>query len=238
LTDDRASLAAALGGVEGWLAADEALALHRAARDFPGDGPVRVVEIGSWKGRSTIALATGVAARPAGGVVHAVDPHRGGVAHRLTGESDSYEAFLANVDRAGVRDVVDPIRATSAVARRQVADGSVHVLFVDGSHRHDDVLHDVDAWTPALRPCAAVAFHDAVAYAGVAAALRRRVLTRGSSFRSPRRVQETLWVEYRPGAPWRTADSVRALAMRARLTALRAARAAGRTVRRLAGRGT
>jgi predicted O-methyltransferase YrrM len=231
LADDRAALAAALDGVEGWLGAAEALALHRAARDVPGDEPARVVEIGSWKGRSTIALATGVGARPAGGVVHAIDPHRGGMAHRLTGEADSYDAFVRNVERAGVRDVVDVIRATSAEARGGVADGSVDLIFVDGSHRYEDVLHDVDAWHSALRPGSRVAFHDAVVYPGVAQALRRRVLTRGSPFRSPRRVQETLWVDYRPGAPWRGADTGRAVAMRARLAALR-------TARRLAGRGT
>jgi predicted O-methyltransferase YrrM len=224
LTDERASLLAVLDGVEGWLGADEAWALRQAVATIPGSGPVRVVEIGSWKGRSTIALASGAAARPAGGVVHAIDPHRGGVAHRLSGEADSYDAFLANIDRAGVRHLVDPIRSTSAVARRRVPDDSVHVLFLDGSHRYHDVLYDTEAWEPALRAGARVAFHDAVEYPGVAAVLRERVLTRGSAFRSPRLVQETLLVEYQPAAAWRAADTDRALAMRARLSALRAAR--------------
>jgi predicted O-methyltransferase YrrM len=227
---------AALEGVEGWLAAREALALHRAARDFPVDGPVRVVEIGSWKGRSTIALATGVAARRAGGVVHAIDPHRGGVLHRLTGEADSYGAFVANVERAGVRDVVDPIRTTSAEARSRIPDDSVHVLFVDGSHRYDDVLRDLEAWTPALRAGARVAFHDAISFPGVAAVLRERVLTRGSPFRSPVLWQETLHVIYDPGDPWRAEDARRALAMRARLASARAARHVKSTVRRAVGR--
>jgi predicted O-methyltransferase YrrM len=238
LADERDLIAAALQGVEGWLAESEALALHRAARGLSADGPIRVVEIGSWKGRSTIALATGVAARPSGGVVHAVDPHRGGVAHSLTGDADSFDVFLANLERAGVRDLVDPIRATSAEARPRIADDVVHLLFVDGSHSYEDVLYDLEAWTSALRPGARVALHDAVAYPGVAAVLRRRVLARGSAFRSPRLVQETLWAEYRPAVPWHARDSGRALAMRARLTAVRAARAAGRTARRRAGRGT
>jgi predicted O-methyltransferase YrrM len=185
-----------------------------------------VVEIGSWKGRSTIALASGAAARPGGGVVYAIDPHRGGVPHRITGEPDSYEAFLANLERAGVRDAVEPIRSTSREARPSVADDSVDVLFVDGSHRYEDVLDDLDTWRPALRVGAHVAMHDAVQYPGVAAALRERVLTRRSAFRSPRLVEETLVAEYQPDAPWRTTDLGRVIAMRARLAALRAIRRA------------
>ena len=53
--------------VEGWLDIDEAWALHEMVRRRPPDpGPVTVVEIGSWKGRSTIALALGAMARGTG----------------------------------------------------------------------------------------------------------------------------------------------------------------------------
>jgi len=50
-----------LGGVPGWLGHDEAWALREAARTHPADEPaITVVEIGSWKGRSTVALAHGL----------------------------------------------------------------------------------------------------------------------------------------------------------------------------------
>jgi hypothetical protein len=68
--------------------------------------------------------------------------------------------------------------------------------------------------------------HDAVRYPGVAAALRERVLTRRSAFRSPRLVQDTLLVEYQPDAPWRSTDFGRVIAVRARLAALRVLRRA------------
>jgi predicted O-methyltransferase YrrM len=236
LTDERASLLATLDGVEGWLGDYEAWALRQAVATVPGSDPARVVEVGSWKGRSTIALASGAAARPGGGVVVAIDPHRGAVAHRMTGEPDSWHAFLANLERAGVRDAVEPVRATSRDARPSVADDSVDVLFLDGSHRYEDVLEDLDAWRPALRIGARVAVHDAFGYPGVAAALRERVLRRRSAFRSPCLVQETLIVDYRPDAPWRRTDAGRTIAMRARLAARRAARQARRAARRLVGR--
>jgi predicted O-methyltransferase YrrM len=231
----RDSLTAALTGVEGWLEDDEAWSLHRAVATFPGSGPLTVVEIGSWKGRSTIALATGVIAREAAGVVVAVDPHRGGVAHRLTGEEDTFDQFQANLQRAGLSDVVDPIRATSEAARLRFPDDSVHVLFIDGSHRFEDVLDDIDGWAPALRAGARVAFHDSISYPGVAAVVRRRGLSRGSGLRRPRLFGETLFFEHRPAEAWRPADSARALGMRARLGCLRAGRWVRSLARRLRG---
>jgi predicted O-methyltransferase YrrM len=229
----RASLAATLEGVEGRLGAKEAWSLHRAVATFPAAGPVRVVEIGSWKGRSTIALASAVAARPEGGVVHAIDPHRGGVPHRFFGEEDTFDQFLANLERAGLSGVVEPIRATSAAARGAVADASVHVLFVDGSHRLEDVLADIEMWEPSLCPGARVAFHDSVSHPGVHGALRERALAGGSRLRRPRLVQETTFFEYRPAEPWEIGDSARVVAMRARVACLRAARGAKSAARRI-----
>jgi predicted O-methyltransferase YrrM len=231
----RESLTAALRDVEGWLGEQEAWSLHRAVATFPSAGPVRVVEIGSWKGRSTVAVASAVAARPEGGVVHAIDPHRGGVPHRFFGEEDTFDQFLANVERAGLSGVVDPIRATSAAARAKVSDGSVHVLFVDGSHRLEDVRADIEIWEPSLCPGARIAFHDSVSYAGVVGALRERALKRGSRLRRPHLVQETTFFEYRPAEPWGIGDSARAIAMRAHVAGLRAAREAKSAARRLLG---
>ena len=220
----RSGLLAALEGVEGWLGDDEAWSLHRLAATLPGTAPATVVEIGSWKGRSTIALATGIGARPGKGVVIAVDPHQGGHAHRMLGEEDTFDQFVANLRGAGVADLVQPIRAASTAARGRVPDRSVDLLFVDGSHEIEHVLADIDAWESALRPGATVAFHDSISYPGVAGALRARALARGSAFRRPRRTQETMTFAYRPDTPWRGRDSLRALTTRAGTSCLRSAR--------------
>ena len=226
-------LAAALDGVEGWLGLREAAALYAAAA---AAGPSAcAVEVGSYKGRSTIALALGVRDGP-GGAVHAIDPHRPGVAQGLAKDEDSWDAFLANLERAGVRDSVKPLRTTSAAACDEFGAASVDVLFLDGSHDHEDVLHDITAWQPKLVPGARVAIHDAFGFPGVSRAVRERVLARGAPFRAPRVVEETLLVHYRPGAAWRGADTRRALAMRAWLDARRAARSATETALHAVGR--
>jgi predicted O-methyltransferase YrrM len=61
------------GDVEGWLSDRQGRALFDAAAKATGGGAI--VEIGSWKGRSTTWLASG--ARLAGQRVYAIDPHRG-----------------------------------------------------------------------------------------------------------------------------------------------------------------
>lgn len=192
----RDDLARDLEGVDGWLLAEEACALHLAARRVPTGGAAPLlVEIGSWKGRSTIALARGLEARatPAG-EVRAIDPHTGSREHHeLWGEVDTYADFLANLDRAGVRDRVRPMRMTSREARREHDGGPVHVLFIDGSHEYEDVRGDMDDWLPLLARGAVVGFND-VLWPGVLRALLAQVLTPDSGLRRPALIQNTLFM--------------------------------------------
>ena len=59
-------------GVEGWLTEEQAEMLASAAAACPADG--EIVEIGSFRGLSTIVLATHA---PEGAAVVAIDPHAG-----------------------------------------------------------------------------------------------------------------------------------------------------------------
>jgi predicted O-methyltransferase YrrM len=200
-------LKAVLGGVPGWLGHDEAWALREAARTHPADEPaITVVEIGSWKGRSTVALAHGLRAR-GGGTVYAIDPHRDTRLHRATGEVDTRGAFLANVRSAGVADRVQSICASSRIARANFADDSVHLLFVDGSHLYDDVVADIDAWTSALTDGAIVAFHDIHDEPDVARALHERVEPAESQFHDLRVVQNLLLTAFRRPRAAQATDS-------------------------------
>ena len=193
----RAELIQAVRGVAGWLGDDEAWALHEAARTHPAEPPaITVVEIGSWHGRSTIALANGLRARGAG-TVHAIDPHRGSALHHATGVPSTRAAFLANVRAAGLTDYVGVIPTRSSVARARFADRSVHLLFVDGSHLYEDVLSDIDVWTPALTDVAIVAFHDAREEPGVRRVLSERVEPADSPFHGLRMVDNLLVAEFR-----------------------------------------
>jgi predicted O-methyltransferase YrrM len=210
----KAQLVSALASVEGWTFFDEVWALHEAARQLAGRGRrVTVVEIGSWKGRSTIGLALGL---KAGGVgtVYAIDPHTGSSEFlQMHGPVDTYGAFVKNVELAGVNDLVRPIRAKSHEARDQFDERTIDLLFVDGSHEYADVKQDIQDWTPAISDEAVVAFNDPFR-PGVYRALRELVLQHSSPYRRTTQVHNTLFFQFRRTAPWQGADDVALIRVR------------------------
>jgi predicted O-methyltransferase YrrM len=141
-----AELKRATAEVEGWLADEEAEALYDAARACTGRGAI--VEIGSFKGKSTICLAVGSKAGK-NVPVYAIDTHWG----------PRFEEFEANVARAGVDDVVRPIAGRSQDVGRDF-DEPVELLFIDGAHEYELVLEDFDLWVPKVVDGGIVAMHD------------------------------------------------------------------------------
>ena len=102
--------------VEGWLTEAQARRLFAAAAGGGGRGRGRVVEIGSFRGRSAIVLAG------AGAEVVCIDPHAGSdrgpqeIAADADRGSADHEAFHANLARAGVAERVRHVRAFSDAA--------------------------------------------------------------------------------------------------------------------------
>jgi predicted O-methyltransferase YrrM len=154
--------------VEGWLTEAQARRLFAAAAAVAPGG--RVVEIGSFRGRSAIVLAS------AGADVVCVDPHAGSdrgpreiAADAGRGDAD-LEAFRANLARAGVAARVRHVRAFSDAALGEVP-GPVDVLFVDGAHRIVPARADIRRWGDRVRPGGRMLVHDAWSSIGVTLAL-------------------------------------------------------------------
>ena len=144
--------------VDGWLRDEEGKLLYWLARNCVGRGVI--VEIGSWKGKSTIWLAKGSQAgkRVA---VYAVDPHDGsGELKHTHGALWSFDDFKANLAAAHVDDVVVPLVRTSEEAARGF-DTSVELIFIDGDHEYSAVRADFEAWFPKVAVGGIMAFHDA-----------------------------------------------------------------------------
>lgn len=141
-----------IADVPGWLTDEEGEALYELARRCTGRGAI--VEIGSWKGKSTICLGLGARAGSAHRIF-AIDPHA----------DYRFGDFKSNVERAGISDLVTPIPSLSQAA----ADGfdePIELLFVDGSHEYDLVLEDFEQWVPKVVDGGWVAFHDTTWTAG------------------------------------------------------------------------
>lgn len=119
-----------------------------------------IVEIGSYRGRSAVALALGTQ----GGAnlpVYAIEPHEKftGVLGGQFGPEDR-GAFYRHMLSTGTYRTVRLVNLTSRI----VAPGwelPVGLLWIDGDHRYEGVRSDFDLWEPHLTEHATVAFDDA-----------------------------------------------------------------------------
>lgn len=165
--------------VEGWLSPDQAERLAARAAAVPA--AATIVEIGSFRGRSTIVLARSA---PPDAQIVAIDPHAGGdrgpqeiAADAVRGDAD-HAAFAANLQRAGVADRVRHVRRASQAAVGEVS-GEIDLLYVDGAHRFIPALQDLVRWGARVRPGGAMLVHDAFSSVGVTLAIMVALLGGG-----------------------------------------------------------
>jgi hypothetical protein len=151
-----------LSEIEGWLTPAQAARLEACARRASG----QVVEIGSFRGRSTVVLAG------AAGSVVAIDPHAGSdrgpqeiEADAARGDAD-YEAFHRNVAGLAVRHV----RKFSSDAHGDVS-GDIGLLYVDGAHRFGPARADLVDWGGRVVDGGTMLVHDSFSSIGVTLAL-------------------------------------------------------------------
>jgi predicted O-methyltransferase YrrM len=168
--------------VDGWLTPGQAATLFdAAARCRPGG---QIVEIGSFRGRSTIVLAS--AAAPDVQVV-AIDPHAGNdrgpqeIEGFQDGAEDDHLLFIENLAAAGVADRVRQVRMFSDAAHTEV-DGDVDVLYVDGAHRYAPARADIRTWGDRVGDGGAMLIHDSFSSIGVTLAILRELVL-GRRFR-------------------------------------------------------
>jgi SAM-dependent methyltransferase len=128
--------------------------------------PSVVIDVGVWKGASTIYLADLMKRHGIQGAVIGVDTFLGSVEHwdRNSGFSGLipfrfglpmlYEQFLSNVLRCRAQDRIVPLAQTSMVAgellrRLGIRAGMIHI---DASHDYQDVLQDARTYWEILTP--------------------------------------------------------------------------------------
>jgi predicted O-methyltransferase YrrM len=163
-------------GVEGWLTEAQARALWDAARGIGAPG--RIVEIGSFRGRSMIVLASAAAE---GVELVAIDPHGGGdrgpqeIGPDARRGDEDHAAFESNLGRAGVRERVRHVRTFSHEALSEVQ-GSVELLYIDGAHRYRPARQDIELWGARVAPEGTMLMHDAFNAIGVTLAQLRLLL--------------------------------------------------------------
>lgn len=158
----RAKAVAAATTIDGWLTSLEAGKLYDLAKAATGP----IVEIGTWQGRSTAALALG---SMAGGKqqVWAVDSFEGvppsdrPSCHGVQPGWKSSTPFLVreNLDNAGVNGLVTILPVSSRQAHKYLPE-SIGLLFVDGGHDYETVKADLTEYLPRVQEGGHVVIHD------------------------------------------------------------------------------
>lgn len=141
--------------IDGWLAADEAEWLFGQACLAPAGS---IVEVGSYRGRSTVLLAQ------TGKNVIAVDPLtpiQDQINQMVITETDAY-LFALNTKEYPILW----FQEKSETAANKVAPG-IGMLYIDGDHTHPQPQLDFEYFSPKLVPGAFVAFHDFGGFEGV-----------------------------------------------------------------------
>lgn len=145
-----------IAGIRGWLHNREATFLFQLASTVSGGLPI--VEIGSFRGKSTIAIALG-SKHGGNSPVYAVDPQLPFVdaaGEKFDGPKDKSQ-FFRNVTETGVGDLVYVVNLSSAQTAA-IWDRELGMVFIDGDHR--EVSNDFRLWDSHLGVRGLMVFHD------------------------------------------------------------------------------
>jgi hypothetical protein len=127
-----------LDGIAGWMSKEELSWLAETSRTMES-----VVEIGSWKGRSTKVLLENCP-----GDVYAVDHFEGcpaDITGNLAKSQDVYSQFVNNV---GAFENLRVLRMSSEEAANTVDGDKFDMVFIDGDHTFSGVKKDIEMWLP------------------------------------------------------------------------------------------
>ena len=174
-----------------------------------------ILEIGSFKGKSTVGLAS-IAAHYGLGKVVAVDPHTAPSVTDpdLEGQASSWDDFRTTLRAARVEASVEVHRAFSRDLARDW-NRKLRFLWIDGDHTYKGAKEDIDLFRQHLADGAIVALHDVLnSFEGPIRVFVEELLA-SDDFGPAGLCGSIGWAQYRPrdGARWSAAR--RGLARRA-----------------------
>lgn len=136
----------------GWLTFVEATALQMCTwycSGLPGD----IVEIGSYCGKSTVAIADALK-QGCSGMLYSIDPH---VDNIKTYGVDSYKQLKQNIEKFKLDEYV---KAVILYSHEVCWDADIKMLFIDGNHTYESVKQDFILFDLFVLKHGLVAFHD------------------------------------------------------------------------------
>lgn len=157
---------------------------HKFYREMVEQAPdaAHFVEVGCWHGRSTRYLATEIANSGKQIRLDAVDHFRGS-----QGEGEQFMRDEAASGGGTIRATFDAnmgpllsrinvVQEASTKAAELYKDESLDFVFIDAGHSEEEVLADIVAWHPKVKPGGILSGHDfSGAWPGVERAVRRAI---------------------------------------------------------------
>ncbi len=137
---------------EGWFSARQCAELFLKIISTCGKNS-RIVEVGSWKGRSSIFASR--AAAVIDSTLYCVDSWEGSILEgplhpTVTPCQQAFLEFQNNITRYGCDNVVVCKGISSEVAAKW-SHGPIDLLFIDAGHDYQSVLTDLKAWVPLVK---------------------------------------------------------------------------------------
>jgi predicted O-methyltransferase YrrM len=164
---------------QGWMGKQSRKWLRKQVANVPRGG--LVAEVGSWRGRSTLVLATHL---PPEAHLYAIDTWEGTPDDPSQHEQlyanagDVYQDFLQNLARPIMDRRLTPLRMTSLEGATALWNrhgfASFDFVFIDADHRYEAVDADIHAYRSLVRPGGILAGHD-YHWEGVARAVAERL---------------------------------------------------------------
>jgi hypothetical protein len=121
----------------------------------------KFVEVGSWRGRSSCFLGVEIYNSGKNIKLDCVDTWEGSeehVGYDILNNDGLYKEFIKNI--SPISDIITPIRMKSLDAAKLYEDESIDVVFIDASHRYEDVREDLIAWYPKVKKGGIFSGHD------------------------------------------------------------------------------
>lgn len=162
----------------------------------------KIVEIGSFYGRSTSYLATTLFNSGKENVkIYAVDTFAGSSEHaNLDIPRDFLPEFRENLKFFIGREMVIPVQGRSDEPEilERFEKESIDYIMVDGAHEYEPVVDDITNWWPKLKPNG-VMFGDDYGLEAVSTATRKALPAVGSEMIGVNSSQEQTWMSSKDG---------------------------------------
>lgn len=145
---------------DGMLSAEECEKLKQWIGVSANNAKAVIVEIGCYRGGTTIQIADYLINTLGGGTVYAIDPHspKIGIYGGKFGPADCIH-FQQNLVSSGVTQNVTHICQESETAAKDW-DLSIDLLLIDGDHSYNGVVKDIRLWARHVRTGGMIVFDD------------------------------------------------------------------------------